>query len=590
MKRSQIAEKYKWDLSGYCTDDEDFKVRLNELEKSFSEFKNFEGKLSDEKLLLQALELDSKISQELEILGCYAYRRHDENIAAKAGQEMKSELARVRTLFSVATSFITPEVSKFSDEKLKKLQKNPLFLHFKLYFRQIIRQKPHILSPEQERMLSGMGEFLGGFSNSFDAFSDADLKFDDILDSKNKPHKLSQASLSLYTNSPDRQLRKNAFKTMNGTFGKFANMLAQNYLSSVKQDCYFAKLRNYPSTLAAELYDDEIDESVYQNLIASVRKNAKFLYRYFELKRKKLKLESFELFDQFALIGKTFSKKFTFDEAFSLFKDSVAVLGESYTKVLDEAKKNRWIDVMPNEGKASGAYSSGAYRKNPVVLMNFVGDFRSVETLAHEMGHSMHTYFSERAQIFEEADYTIFVAEVASTVNEMLLNFHLQKQLRSKAEKLWLLDNLFVNIKSTIFRQTMFAEFEEWAHSEVEAGRPLSKDALCKKYFDLNKFYFGKKVKLLSEIQYEWSRIPHFYSAFYVYKYATGLVSALSIVRRILSGEEGAVEKYLNFLASGGTKPPVELLKDAGCDLQDPKTFDDVFKFLSELLDEYEKL
>ncbi len=590
MKRNQVADKYKWDLSGYCSDDEEFYERLSKLENKKNLFKKFEGKLDQDEILLDALDLESKISQELEILGCYAYSRHNENIADEKGQKMKDATIRVNTLFSVATAFITPEVSKFSDEKLQTLQKCPKFFHHKLYFHDIIKQKPHILEANEEVLISGMGEFLGGFSHSFDAFSDVDLKFDDVYDSKGKAHKLDQAKLSLYTNSKDQILRKNAMKNINRAFGNFSNFLAQNYLASVKADCYFSKVRKYSSSLASELYEEEISEEVYKNLIASVKSNIKFLYDFFEIKKNKLKLKKFSIFDQFAPIGRSLNKKYSYEEAFDLLKQSTKVLGEKYEQIVEKAFNQNWVDVFPNVGKASGAYSSGAYRKNPVILMNFVGDFRSVETLAHEMGHSVHSYLSEQSQIFEEADYSIFVAEVASTVNEMLLNFYMLNKLSSSAEKLALLDNMFQNVKSTIFRQTMFAEFEDWVHAQIQDGNSLSTKMLCDKYYSLNKFYFGNKVALIDEIRYEWARIPHFYSSYYVYKYATGLISALNIVSRILNGERDAVEKYIKFLSAGCSKPPIEILKDAGCDLENPATFDEVFKFLKSLLEEYKSL
>lgn len=590
MKRSQIPEKYKWNLKEYCSNDKDFYARTALLEDKVKKFKEFEGKLDDENLLFQVLNFDSEVSYELDILGNYAMRRLDENLASSEGQELESEFSKVATIYSVATSFIVPEISGFSDEKLKKLQNNEKFFRFKLFFKDIIKSKPHILKQNEEKMLSGMSEFLGGFSDCFDAFSDADLKFEDICDSKGKKYILNQELYGKYMRSDDRVLRKNAITFLNGGFGKFINLLTKNYLSNVKEDCYFAKLRNYSSALDQAIETEDASKNVYQNLINSIRKNIQIMYRFANLKKGKLKLDDFAIYDQSAPVGKLSSKKYSFDEAFELLKNSTKVLGEKYGQILDLAKKERWIDVMPSEGKASGAYSAGAYRKPPVVLLNFVGDLRSVETLVHEMGHSMHSYFSSQKQIYEEAGYVIFVAEVASTVNETLLTFYLLENSKSKNEKLALIDNLFVNIRSTIFRQTMFAEFEEWVHSQHENGVPLSKDKLCKKYFDLNKYYFGSKTKLVKEIQYEWARIPHFYRSFYVYKYATGLISALNIVRRILAKEEGAVERYLNFLSAGGTKPPVELLKDAGCDLEDPKTFDDVFEFLNTLLDEYEKL
>ena len=587
MKRSQVAEKYKWDLSAYAKSEKEFLERTNALKKYVDKFKKYEGTLSNDKKLLEVLNLSSEYAKEVSLLANYAQRKLDEDISNSRASENLNLLLKIDTDISIASAFITPEVSAFDDEKLKKLQNDKRFRAHKLFFKDILREKPHILPKSEEKLISGMGEFLGGFSNNHDNFSDADLKLNDIKDSKGKAHSFHHSQYGLYMRSADRELRKNAFNEENGAYGRYINFLAGNYLSDVKADCYFAKIRHYNSALERAIHGEEASIKVYNTLIECIHQNLPLIYEYYDKKRKILGLDKFFIYDQMAPISKAQSKKYSFDQAIELIKKAVAPLGEKYVSLIQKAKDEKWIDVMPSEGKAGGAYSSSAYGANPIVLTNFTGNFDSVSTLAHELGHAMHSYFSESTQIFEESDYVIFVAEVASTVNEMLLRMMILNECKSKTEKREILDEIFSDVKSTIFRQTMFAEFEEWVHSEYENNQPLSKDRLCQKYLELNKLYFGKKVALTKETQFEWARIPHFFRSFYVYKYATGLISALNIVSRILSGEKGAVEKYLNFLCAGCTKDPISLLRDAGCDLEKKETFDEVFNFLNKLLEEF---
>lgn len=586
MKRSAVPQKYKWDLSEFAKDNEDFKNRTTNLLKYIEIFKSFEGKLSDEKNLLKVLEYSSEYAKEMILLFNYAQRKLDENLNDSKSMENLNYISQIENQISVASSFITPEVSKFSNAKLNSLMKNPKFLHFRLFFKDIIKEKPHILPKNEEKLLSGMGDFLDGFSSNHDAFSDADLKFNDVKDGKGRSHKYNQALYSKFMHSPDRELRKNTFAEENGAYGRYLNFLANNYISEVKANCYFAKIRNYQNALSHAIESEDAKIGVYNTLIQSVHKNLKLLYKYFEKKKKLLGYDKFYIYDQYAPIRKIVKKNYTFEQAISIIKKAVQPLGEEYVSLIDKAVEEKWIDVLPSEGKANGAYSAGAYGAHPVVLTNFTGDFQSVTTLAHELGHALHTYYSNLNNIFEESDYVIFVAEVASTVNEMLLRLMLLNEQDSASQKSHIIDELFTDVKGTIFRQTMFAEFEEWAHEEYEKSHPLSKDKLCEKYLQLNKLYFGKGVVLTKETQFEWARIPHFYSAFYVYKYATGLISALNIVSRILKGEEGAKQKYLNFLKSGCKKGPVELLQDAGVDLEKQQTFDEVFAFLEDLLKE----
>ena len=584
MKRSAIAEKYKWDLTAYAKDDEDFLSRTKALAKYQNIFKSFEGKLSDDEKLLELLNLSSEYEKQLSLLYCYAMRKRDEDLTNSKAIENLGVIEKIANQNAIAAAFITPEVSKFSNQKLNFLMKNAKFSHFRLFFKDIIKEKPHILPKSEEKLLSGMGEFLGGFSDNHDAFSDADLKLSNVKDSHNKTHKFTQALYSKFMHSADRELRKNAFAEQNAAYGRYINLLASNYINEVKANCYFAKIRHYSSALESAIESEDAKIEVYKTLIESVHANLKLMYNYYAKKQKILGYDKFYIYDQFAPLKKMATKTYTFEQAIELIKRAVAPLGEEYVSLIDRAVKEKWIDVMPNDGKAGGAYSSGAYGAHPVVLTNFTGDLQSVTTLAHELGHAIHSYYSNSNNIFEESDYVIFVAEVASTVNEMLVRLMLLKECKNHSQVSEIIDELFSDVKSTIFRQTMFAEFEQWVHEQYEQNQPLSKSKLCQKYLELNKLYFGKGVVLTKETQFEWARIPHFYRAFYVYKYATGLISALNIVSRILKGEEGAKEKYINFLKSGCKKGPVELLQDAGVDLEKQITFDEVFKFLEDLL------
>ncbi len=584
MKRSAVPQKYKWDLSEFAKDNEDFKNRTTNLLKYIEIFKSFEGKLSDEKNLLKVLEYSSEYAKEMILLFNYAQRKLDENLNDSKSMENLNYISQIENKVSVAMSFITPEVSKFSNQKLNNLMKNPKFFNFKLFFKDIIKEKPHVLPKSEEKLLSGMGDFLSGFFDNHNAFSDADLKFNDVLDGNGKKHEYSQALFNKFMRSNDREFRKNVFAEQNGAYGRYLNFLANNYISEVKANCYFAKIRNYQNALSHAIESEDAKIGVYNTLIQSVHKNLKLLYKYFEKKKKLLGYDKFYIYDQYAPIRKIVKKNYTFEQAISIIKKAVQPLGEEYVSLIDKAVEEKWIDVLPSEGKANGAYSAGAYGAHPVVLTNFTGDFLSVTTLAHELGHAIHSYYSNSNNIFEESDYVIFVAEVASTVNEMLVRLMLLKECKNHSQASEIIDELFSDVKSTIFRQTMFAEFEQWVHEQYEQNQPLSKNKLCQKYLELNKLYFGKGVVLTKETQFEWARIPHFYRAFYVYKYATGLISALNIVSRILKGEEGAKEKYINFLKSGCKKGPVELLQDAGVDLEKQITFDEVFKFLEDLL------
>ena len=588
--RAEIEEKYKWDLSKFCRNDADFYKRLKKLSSSISIISSFEGKLANDDALFECLEKSYAFSKEFGFLTLYSELTKKVDNADTSANEMCEKLSILQTKFSTLSAYIDVEMAEFSDEKLKNLQKNARFKNYKRVFESVRRDKKHILSKKEELLISKLGDFLGGFSENFDKFADVDLDFGEIEDANGKKYPLNHSNFSLYVESADRVLRKNAYKGVNGKFGEFINFIASNYASEVKEACVFSKIRNYKSALAREIYEEEASEKAYSLLLKKVRDNVKILQDFYEIKRKALGLKRVAIYDTFAPISTMPKKEFSFEEAILLIKKALAVLGDDYVSLIDRAVRERWIDVYPNKNKDSGAFSWGCYGATPVVLCNFEGNLSSVFTLAHELGHAMHTYLSNSHQPIQTAGYVIFVAEVASITNEMLLLDYLLKNCETSEEKKYYLDHFLTEVRSTIFRQTMFSEFEEWSHKTFEKGEALTRESLCKKYKELNDFYHGEKVEEIDEMQFEWARIPHFYSHFYVYKYATGMISAISIARNILSGEKGAVERYKKFLSSGCIKSPIKLLKACGCDLESERIYDDVFDYCKEYVKNMGKL
>ncbi len=588
-ERSEIEERYKWDLSKFCANDESFYERLEKVDKQIKDFKKYEGKLADENMVFECLEKEMKLLKEFSLIAVYAHLRQCENNADRNANEMNEKLVYVSSRFSNETAFIVVEITKLPAQKIKSMQQNPRFKNYVRFFEAILRDKKHTLSKKEELLISRISECMGGSSSTFDKFSDVDLKFNDILDSKGKAHKLNQSNYSIYRESLDRELRKNAFKEMNGAFGRNIHFIANNYINNVREDCVFAKVRKHKSALSGAIFAEEASEQVYNLLIEKVRENMDVCYDYFEIKRKMLGLDKFAIYDTFTPVVHSLNFKFTYDEAIEVIKEAVSVMGKDYVALIDRAKNERWIDVMPNTNKDSGAFSTGTYGATPVVLTNFEGNLESVFTLAHELGHAMHTYLSNEHQPIQTSDYVIFVAEVASTTNEMLLLNYFIKKAKTAKEKMYFYDYFLSQARATIYRQTMFAEFEEFAHAEYEKEKPLSAELLSDKYEELNNFYFGKRVMQIPEMKYEWARIPHFYRSFYVYKYATGLISAIRISNKILSDKDFA-KKYIKFLSSGCSKDPISLLKIAECDLTKKETFDESFAVCHRFVEDWKKL
>ena len=582
-KRSEIEEQFKWDLSGYFKSDEDFKKEFDFLKTKVTSLNKYKGKLNNEKTILQCLTENEELEKRFEVLYVYASLKTREDASNSFYQERITQTGSLINQFNTETSFIDVEIKKNSNVLLEKLKKESQFSNF---FKGILRNKKHILSEKEEKLLTMSGEMAGGYSDNFDLFDDADLKFPSVKDSNGRSHKLNHSTYMDYMQSDDRTLRKNTLKKFNGQYGKFNNFLASNYINNIKADVFYARASKYKSCLDKAIYLEEASRKVYDKLIEAINENLPVFYEYFDVKRQSQGLDQFYLYDQYAR-EKSITKKYTFLEAIEIIKEATKPLGKEYGKLIDRAVKERWVDIYPNKNKDSGAFSWGAYGKNPILLTNFIGDTHSLFTLAHELGHSMHTYFSNSTQNFDQAGYTIFVAEVASTVNEMLLLKYLQANSKSDNEKIYYLDYFLSEFKATVFRQTMFSQFEQFAHETYEKDEPISAEILNKYYYNLNKKYFGKNVKLIPEIKYEWSRIPHFYRPFYVYKYAIGMISAINLTEFIIPSTP---ERYINFLKSGSTKGPVDLLFDAGVDLNKKETFNNAFAVVKEKIENWKKL
>lgn len=588
-KRNEIEEKYKWDLSGYCTDLDSAISLIKQLVPKFERLTRFENKLNDENKLFECLEENRKLGEEFEVLTCFCSLKQKEDATVSKTNEILNMIEALSSDLGVKLSFIDVEIAKFSNTKLRDLMKNPKFVDYKEMFEDVLRHKKHTLSKSQEKLLSRVGEFAGGFSDVFDMFDSCDIKFDDVVDSNGKKHELNNANYSQYVRDADKKLRLSAYTNMMNAYGKLNKTLAANYLSSVKADCAYAKMRKYPSALEKALFGEEIPQEVYFKLIEKVHQSLGGFYEYFEQKRKMLGLKKFVICDSYAENPRVPKFNFTFDEAFEVVKTALRPLGEDYQRLLDKAKRERWVDVFPNVGKDTGAFSSGAYQKNPIVLMNFVGDINSVFTLAHELGHSMHTYLSDHAQNSLNAGYPIFLAEIASTTNEMLLLDHFMKNAKTKDEEIFFVDTYLSMARATIYRQTMFAEFEQIVHENYEKMQPLSADVLNKTYFDLNKLYFGENVEILDCAKYEWSRIPHFYNDFYVYKYATGLICAMTISQKVLKDNSFSCD-YLKMLSMGGKLSPLDTLKICGLDMTADEVYDNAFASIFEKIDRLKRL
>ena len=590
-ERSEIPVADKWAIEDLYTNDEAWEQELSTIAQDKEVLSGFAGRLAESGQTLFGYLYRSEMTDvKASRLGNYCMRKSDEDTRNAVYQAMTGRFTSVMVDLSSALSFDTPEIMAISDEQLDGFYVDcPELERYRRYLTNLRRKREHILSPAEEKILAAAGELSQAPDTIYGMFADADLKFEDALDSDGNAHPVKQATFLPLQNSPDRVLRKNAYESLYKGFGDFKNTAASILDAQNKQMKFFAQARRYENAFEASLNNTNVPTSVYLNLIDTVHKNMDKMHRYVSLRKKLLDLDELHFYDVYAPLVADVDKKITFDEAKQTVYNALAPLGDDYRAILKEGFENRWIDVYSNTGKRSGAYSAGA-AVHPYVLLNFSGTLDSQFTLAHEMGHALHSYLSNKHQNPIDAHYVIFVAEVASTCNEALLMEHLLSKTTDKKERMYLINHFLEQFKGTLYRQTMFAEFELNIGKMVAQGKTLTADDLCAEYRRLNEEYFGPDMVVDDQIAMEWARIPHFYYNYYVFQYATGYAAAIALSRRILQEGEKAVTDYLNFLSGGCSKSPIDLLKGAGVDMTGPEPVEAALELFSQLLDEMEEL
>ncbi len=586
--RKDIAEEYKWDFSSYFESNEKWEECFKEYSNKIGLINSFNGKLKDRKSILKCFKFLEDLDLLAEPLYVYAHCLKDTDVTNQTYQQLLNKIESKITEHSMASSFIIPQLSRLPQKLLVKLSLDKEFKNYTKILKDVIREKEHTLNEECEKIMSSVSSFARDFNANFSNFENGDLKFNNIKNKSGKSLPMSQSLYNVYLRQDDETLRENAFVELHSAFGKFNNFLSSNYLANVKKDIFYAKNRKFNSALESALFYEEVSSEVYDMLIKMVEDNLILDQKYFALKQKLFKLKNFRISDIYYNKLKS-NKKYSYEEGFNVVISALQSLGEDYINALKEMYETRKIDVFPNDNKYNGAYQTGAYSKSPMVLTNFNGNFDDISTLAHELGHAMHTYYSNKNQSMANANYPIFLAEIASTVNETLLNNYMLQNTSKKDEKMFYLNEFISRFHATVFRQTMFASFEDKIHKLIENNEPVSAQVLNETYLNLVKKYFGKKTKVTDCVKYEWSRIPHFYTAFYVYKYATGLISAINIVEN-LKDNTITVEDYKKFLSSGCTLDPLATLKLVKVDLSSPEPFQKAFNVLKNYIKELTSL
>ncbi len=589
--RADVPEKDKWAIQDLFATDDDWRAALAKAKEFIPRITAFRGRLAESgAVLLSFFRLDDEISLAFDALVHYAQRRSDEDTRVAAYQEMVSQVTRFAVEIQSAAAFETPELLAISDEDMNRLYAEaPELELYRLNIDRIRRRREHVLSDKEEAILAAAGEMAASPDDIYSMLNDADLKFPDAVDKDGNKHPVTHGTFIPLMQSYDRVLRKSAFDSLYSVYGQFRNTSAATLSAQLKQLLFFANVRKYPSTLDAALDGNEVPTEIYRNLIDAVHRSFAPMYRYVALRKKLLGVDELHMYDLYVPVVDGVEMKFTFEEAKEIALKALAPLGEDYLNLLREGFANGWIDVYENEGKRSGAYSAGA-RVHPYVLLNFKGTLDDVFTLVHEMGHSIHSYLSNKTQPTAYQDYVIFVAEVASTCNEALLMEYLLSVTTDKKERAYLINHFLEQFRGTLYRQTMFAEFELTANEMTQRGEGTTAEALCAMYKKLNEQYFGPEMNVDEEISLEWARIPHFYYDYYVYQYATGYAAAIALSRRILREGEAAVKDYLGFLSGGCSADPITLLRGAGVDMASPKPIEDATKLFDEMISEMEKI
>ena len=590
-QRSEISSEFKWRLEDVYPSDKAFEDALSEAGTYPEKIEAFRGKIAaNAEELLAYLRLDDEITEKMRDLLHYANRKSDEDTRVSLYSGYCERTEALLTAINSAAAFAVPEILTISDEKMEQfMREQPGLKLYELSLSRILKRREHILSPAEERIIAMTGEMSNTPSTVFSMLDNADMKFPDAVDSEGKAHRITHGSYIPLMQSEDRELRRSAFTNLYDTYKSYENTYTAILSGHLKTLAFNANARRYENTLEAALDSTEVPQSVYHSLIEAVHANMDKMYRYVKLRKKLLGVDELHYYDLYAPMVSSVDMKITYEQAKKLTLEAMKPLGEEYVKIMSEGFESGWVDVYENEGKCSGAYSAGA-SVHPYVLLNHTDDLQSAFTVAHEMGHAMHSYFSNKHQPTAYSDYEIFVAEVASTFNESLLMQHLLKTTDNKREEAYLINYFLEQFRTTLYRQTMFAEFELKINEAQARGEAITSDFLCDLYGDLNLLYFGEEIVPDPEIKYEWARIPHFYYNYYVYQYATGFSAAIALSQRVLNGGEKEAADYLGFLRGGSSATPVDLLKGAGVDMTDPGVVNDALKLFGELIDRMEKL
>ena len=577
-ERKEMDPAFMWDLTSLYRDDEDWEAAFSQLSLKVDAVAAFEGKIAQTdndgaaaaQCIRALLEAETELDLLLSDLFAYANLRRSEDTRAPQAQKMYARIYAKYVEAVTRTAFVQPQILSLSEETLKSAVEKEELAPYRFLMEKLLRQKPHTLSEKEEALLARFGEVFAAPGQIADNLQDADMVFEPVMDAEGQEHELTGSNYILLQTSPDRTLRENAFRSFYKGYRQHINTFASTYAGAVKAAAAQAQVRGYASSRAMSMAGENIPVEVYDTLIETVRSHLPAMYSYAELRKKLLSLDELHYYDLYTPLTGSSGRQYTYEQAQQMVLEAVRPLGDSYSKIVREGFSSRWIDVYPNRGKSGGAFSSGTYHSNPYIMTNFTGTLDSVSTIAHEMGHSMHTWHSNHSQPPHYAEYTLFVAEVASTVNENLLVEYLLKTEQDPRERLALLNQYLENFKGTVFRQVMFAEFEKTAHEMAERGEALDPGSLNALYAGLVRDYFGPALTMDEEVQYEWARIPHFYRPFYVYKYATGYTSAVALSEAVRSGGPQAVARYLDFLSMGGSADPLDELRHAGVDLASP--------------------
>ncbi len=591
-RREDVRVEDTWEMGDLYGSDEAWEQDFGRLERGIGELREFEGRLGEgPKVLLEMQRKSDELNELAERVYVYANQKLHEDTDNGWYQNLANRAQGLLVRLSEAEAYVEPEILGLPEGTIERfLGENEELLAYQQYFENMIRQREHVLNREGEELLAGVREIAEGPKDIFSMFNNADLKFPVIKGADGEPTEVTHGRFLTFLQIPDRSIRREAFQALYREYGKFRNTLAALYRANVKQETFYARIRKYGSDLEAALDESHIPVSVYDNLIQAVHEYLPQMHRYVRLRKRLLKVEELHMYDLYVPMVPDAEEKISFEQAKEMVLEGLQPLGEEYGTLLKEGFRNRWIDVYENQGKRSGAYSWGAYGVHPYVLLNYQENLNNVFTLAHEMGHALHSWYSDQNQPYIYAGYKIFVAEVASTCNEALLIRHLIEKTEESGKKAYLINYFLEQFRTTLFRQTMFAEFEKVTHELQEKGETLTADRLCEIYYGLNQEYFGNDMTIDREIELEWARIPHFYTPFYVYQYATGFSAAISLSKKILEEGEPAVEAYKSFLKGGSSKYPLDLLRMAGVDMRQKKPVEDALDIFRKYLDEMERL